>query len=434
MKHLRINLAILCVLFIGCSPLSHASQSPTNKLTKSKVKATQSQQINAAIRKSRTDLDYTFFVVCLPDDKADAKTVHELWSKQAKVFAANNTPVFFVRGANAQEMLRKSFAVEAPTYITFRSGQPCHTRSGYFDAPRLNNFINLALNPSSPATPGPDQLAFAFQHLDTLVREEKNNEAARLATEYAYTIHLLTNVKDRLIWTYSTADFADFSVASSMAELTLAELHHKDPSVATQINEVREIAKAEWEANGQRGTAGIGFWMETAFLSDSLPEVTQWVEELNGHPVTIQVLQDYGSSISSELIKNKQWEAFAHTFKSVDFMKQGFVMNLAMIEREDSQFTRDSVRDMNQFILQDATMYHGALLAVGRDQEAWDIVNMLTEFADPSTIALAVCNAAMKTGSITQRHIEIAKKLPPKDKEAFFKDMQSAAVTGLQYD
>ena len=432
MKHLRIQLAILCVLFVGSTPIVNASdQGPSSKLVESKAKPSQSQQINAAIRKTRTDPDYTFFVVCMPEDKSDARAIHKLWSKQAKVFSANNTPVFFVRGANAQEMLRKSYSKRAPAYIAFRRGNPWHTRSGFFKPDQLNHYINLAINSSSPPTYGSDQLAFVFQDIDRLIKAGKNNQAAKRASEYTYTIHLLTN---QFISSYTSREIANFFVAQSMAEITLAELYHKDPSVAKEIKQVREIAKSEWEANGRKGTMGIGFWMETAFLSDSQDEVVRWVKDEIGFPSTVQVLKEYGHAIVQELIKNEQWQAVAYSFRSVDFLKRSFEQNQRIIERDDSQLTRDSVRDMNQSILNDAAIFHGALLAVGRDDEAWEIVTMLTDFVEPPQVALAICNAAMKTGAITDQHMTIAKKLNPKDRDEFFKNMKSASVSGPQYD
>tara|TARA_R110000744_G_scaffold119516_1_gene222924 strand:+ start:275 stop:1630 length:1356 start_codon:yes stop_codon:yes gene_type:complete len=420
--------ALTAALLIGLSSTTSAITSPesfdssdqfSSEQANSTQMSTQMMAINDAVEATKTDPSAMCFVVILPENYGQARSIRDQWTTARKNFNQTDHPVFFVRGEDAQFVMESAYIESAPATISFRNGRPYHSRTGLFTDKNLQSFLALAFDNSAPTTNAPDQTEFLYNTMNDLALAGQDPTAAQGACQIMLNLHAL--IQGPYASTYTTSDLDEMTTLYNQTQLTLATLNTNDQSVLDQINHTRAIAIKTWNKR-TNSTFGFGIWSDLAMITGDTDSVLTWIDEGIDNPSTskrvAQTLADYGQPLAQLLIETHRYEALALTITSPTQIAEQLATATTLAE-EINAINPSATNPMpgnpsESMILaatEQAAAYHAALLLVGRDSEAWQVAQLTEQFAGPSISSAALCSAAINAGTLTDRHAFLVRNL-----------------------
>ncbi|MEQ9208188.1 MAG: hypothetical protein RLN78_12530 [Phycisphaerales bacterium] len=401
------------------SQASYDTYESTDQFAQEQTISTQMMAINDAVEATKSDPSAMCFVVVLPENYEQARSIRDQWTSARSNFNQTDHPVFFVRGEDAQFVMENSFIESAPATISFRNGRPYHSRTGAFSDKNLHAFLALAFDNSAPTTNAPDQTEFLYNTMNGLALAGQDPAAAQGACQIMLNLHAL--IQGPYASTYSPSDLEEMTNLYNQTQLTLATLDTNDQSVLDQINHTRAIAIKTWNKR-TNSTFGFGIWSDLAMITGDTDSVLTWIDEGIDNPATskrvAQTLADYGQPLAQLLIETHRYEALALTITSPSQIAEQLATATTLAEEMDAinpsatnPMPGNPSESMILAATEQAAAYHAALLLAGRDSEAWQVAQLTEEFAGPSISSAALCSAAINAGTLEDRHAFLVRNL-----------------------
>jgi|GEM_PF-2214113 len=407
--------ALTAALILGLSTTASATFAPESTAPDSfKQISTQMMAIDDAVEATKDDPNALCFVVVLPEFYDDARDIRDQWTSAKKRFNNSKHQVFFVRGQDAQFVLEASYINQAPAAIAYRNGRSYHSRTGTMTEKNIQAFLALSFDNHSPTTSAPDQTEFLFNSMNELAFAGQQTPAAKGACQIMLNLHALIN--GPYASTYSDSDLEEMTDLYNQTQITLSSLDTTNQSVLDEINATRVIAMRTWNKR-TKSTFGFGIWSDLAMITGDSNEVLTWIdqglESPSNHKRVAQSLADYGQPLAQILIDSHRFDALAMTITSPDQIKDQLAA-ASLLADEIAQIDPSS-SDSYDHLIDSATHMaaasHAALLFAGRDSEAWQVAQFTQDFAGPQLASAALCDAAIKTGVLADRHAFLVKNL-----------------------
>ena len=398
---------ILLAFTIAAAMWSSAALAFQQPLTPDEVKEfyrepTKIQKIDSSIRRTRSNPNYTFFVVGLPADRTDAREMYELWKSRDLIHERNLT-VYFLQGDDANIMQKRTGHQDAlPFAIAFRNGQAHHARTGRMAPDVLDRFLNTALEKSSSRTYSAVEVRRIYDQLIESIDAGTHVQAAELARTILFiTEGELKNQKLRT--SFSQRELSELTDLYALTLEQCQRLDLNEPFVHKILTDTRSTAYTIWEHHG--GPEGISLWIDLSLLLGQTDEVVAWIQLAEDNKEVRKLSRTYASRLIAPLIEHERWSILADVLYDPRDVSRYISWELEGVDKARRQGVDAAIlHDQQKQIAYRAALCHAILLRSDRDDDAWWVSEMIDSHFPVTISNAALCAAAFELGEVRPMH------------------------------
>lgn len=403
---------IACAVAFAPAPVVHAaapdqSERVRELRAKSRVQSP-FEKIDRAMRRSSKDHEFTFFVVCLPEDQANATKTHALWTKNNELVQTQQSPVYFLQGDDAKRMVEDTANTRFPTVLAFRYGTLMHARSGMMDEDIRDAFLDIAFDRQLPKTYSADQFGSIFQLMQREISQGKHAQAADTAADILLMTTGMMNL-DRFSASYPPEEAVGLSTWYHQALIGCSRLDLKDPAVIDILEGVRHASMSSWKSG--ENPSVLGLWVDMSFFLNHDDEIIAWIDEGTDSPRVKEVLHETFGDMVGFLAEHQRWDALANAIESSESIQGQLKGSQMIVEMYTDWNNPEKVDREIRSQIRESALCHAALLKAGRTKEAWQVAKLMRAYMPKTQTNAAICLAAHDVGVVTRAHHEIVMKL-----------------------
>ncbi len=313
------------------------------------------------------------------------------------------------------EIARRLRIRAMPTMILFRGDEELGRVVGYRDAGKLMAWLESTSSGErkEPPAPEPEDIRGRMQHARDLAF---NGEFEKATDEYIWLWkHMLEHERTML------------GVRSSFMAGEMGRLAEESPHARAAFGALRDETEKRLKT-GPRTWEDLRDWLvlNERVLHDRKPTLA-WIDRVKDRPNGRHTLERVRSVIDDVLIDEGRWKLYGELIDDPNAELRQAESFYHMTERMVENNPRggegvDAEDDIQLKIAAEmfrdtAGPLHAALLAAGRDEEAWAAADRAVRFLDDTQTRRALIEAARKAGQIRPEHLGLLDESNPEQAE-----------------
>ncbi len=300
-----------------------------------------------------------------------------------------------------------------PTMILFRGDEELGRVVGYRDAGKLLAWLESTSSGGQKTAPAPEptDIQGRMEHARDLYFSGKFDQATE---EYVW------------LWKHMLEyDPTMLGVRSSFMAADMSRLAEESPHARAVFAALRDETENRLKT-GPRRWDDLRDWLllNENVLHNRKP-IMAWIDRIKDRPSGRRTLERVGYIVDNVLIDEGRWKLYGELISNPESaMRQAaslYQMSVRIIENnppngEGKQAEDDTqVQYAAQMYRDTAGALHAALLAAGRDDEAWAVADRAIQFLDDAKTRRALVETAIKAGQAREKHLELLDASAPEN-------------------
>lgn len=302
-----------------------------------------------------------------------------------------------------------------PTMILFRGDEELGRVVGYRDANKLLAWLEAtsAGGQKPEPLPEPTDIEGRMDHARDLAL---NGDFEKATDEYVW------------LWKNMLEHQRSMSgVRSSFMAGEMARLAEESPHARAAFEALRDETEKRLKT-GPKSWQDLRDWLvlNERVLHDRKP-VLAWIDRIKDRPTAKHTFARVGDIVAEVLRAEGRWKLYGELIDNPDAeMAQAemlYKMTMGMAKNDPRQRGRRSdqiafEQDIYKQMFRDtAGSLHAALLAAGRDDDAWAAADRAVRFLDDTQTRRALIEMAIKAGQIRAKHLDLLDETNPEQAE-----------------
>lgn len=356
--------------------------------------------------KSRAARENKLFIVdataewCGPCKQMDRTT----WVDPTVVSWFESNAIAVQVDVDHQEEIARELGIEAmPTIIAFKGGQEIDRVVGGRTAPQLLSWLDGAKEGKTQAD---------------ILREKAGSRAdangrvdVRARLELAES--LADNGKNReateeFVWLWNNMvehEPAMYGVRGSFMASDMQELAARSHDARAAFTKLRDEADARLKGDG-RAWQDLYDWIKLNDVIGDRAATLAWIDRVKDDEAGRSSIHRCLNDVQDILIENGRWELLGRVIKDPVGEFKGdlaFMMYASPPSGTDEQKAHYE-KWQRQHFAEEGAEWHAALLAAGRDDEAWKLADVIISNFDDEATRRIIVATALEAGSPRKRH------------------------------
>ncbi|HHN77162.1 MAG TPA: thioredoxin [Phycisphaerales bacterium] len=300
-----------------------------------------------------------------------------------------------------------------PTMILFRGDEELGRAVGYRDAGKLLAWLESASTgkQKSAPLPEPTDIQGRMDHARDLYF---NGDFEKATEEYVW------------LWKHMLEyDPTMLGVRSSFMAADMSRLAEESPHARAAFAALRDETEKRLKT-GPRTWDDLGDWLvlNEDVLHDRKP-VLAWIDRIKDRPNGRHTLERFDYLVDDILIDEGRWTLYGELISSPEtkMWEATSLYQMSVRMAEDNLRNGDGKRAGDNALVQHAAeeyrdsagRVHAALLAAGRDDEAWAVADRAVQLLDDAKTRRALVETAIKAGQAREKHLELLDTAAPEN-------------------